>query len=574
MLSLEDVLQSENQEFRLIWDAASVNLHSTFKRARQLKKSILRLKVDQNCQYLSRMENALPMNIQSSLLIGIAKIHHQQCRDLYNNVKNTLLWLNRSLTSSKMSVIDSDTIIARLDSITLNETHKNIELLDLYNGHPFENMVAHRYHLLDPIVNVQPCPLETSNIYEMSDQNPELVEAPPMNLLPATSLNSNELEFDIQEFGSVDDNDQFLLSPVWQYGRNTPESDETVAFQRDNDNLWSLRQDATAYRVGAMNQIQLPGTYELTEPHQLSRIHEVVNESGMSHVSTMTSQSKFLEVVNHGNITEDISDNSYDTISDPYKLEELGVYLDHDIWLERQHQNIQDTETQRNSRKRLLRIDQTTELDEQQICDMLSAGAHAFELKEMWRQQYQNPGRHVTQSDRTSEIRGNHEQDFLDNQGALFAVSIDDILNLEQPEEARGPAVNDASDNFIWNQIDYHGDESNDANESRSGLDRNAASEVQEQAARLSGIDSDTSNFYIYANRLLLASSSTETEFGNLFPKRSVITRSAAAQAFVNILSKSKSYKHIGNKLASCGLLQLKQTSPYAEISISLVSKE
>lgn len=62
-------------------------------------------------------------------------------------------------------------------------------------------------------------------------------------MLPATSLNSNELEFDIQEFGSVDDNDQFLLSPVWQYGRNTPESDETVAFQRDNDNLWSLRQE-------------------------------------------------------------------------------------------------------------------------------------------------------------------------------------------------------------------------------------------------------------------------------------------------------------------------------------------
>lgn len=61
-------------------------------------------------------------------------------------------------------------------------------------------------------------------------------------MLPATSLNADELEFDIQEYSSVDDNDQFLLSPVWQYGRDTPESEETVAFQRDNDNLWSLRQ--------------------------------------------------------------------------------------------------------------------------------------------------------------------------------------------------------------------------------------------------------------------------------------------------------------------------------------------
>lgn len=40
-----------------------------------------------------------------------------------------------------------------------------------------------------------------------------------------------------------------------------------------------------------------------------------------------------------------------------------------------------------------------------------------------------------------------------------------------------------------------------------------------------------------YANRLLLASSSTETLFGNLFPNRLATSRRAAAQAFVNVLS-------------------------------------
>ncbi|KAG2186003.1 hypothetical protein INT43_002441 [Umbelopsis isabellina] len=345
MLPLEDVLQSRHQEFRLIWDASSVSLTSALKRARKLRKSILRLKVDQNCHYLSRMETALPMCLQSGLLNGLAKIHHQQCQDLYNNVQSTLLHLNRSLTSSKMSVIDSDTTIAR--HIANDAQFTNIELLDLHNAHPFENMVAHRYHLLDSMVNEQPYPLATSNINEVIDHNQELVEAPPVNLLPATSLNATELEFDIQEYSSIDDNDQFFLSPVWQYGRNTPESDETVAVQRDNDNLWSLRQqfvlyavmrdstkylNVTAYRVGAMNQIQLPGAHEPIEPHQLSRIHEVVNEAGVSYVSNMARQSKSPDVVIHGNTTEDKNDNSYDTITDPYELEELGVYIDHDKW--------------------------------------------------------------------------------------------------------------------------------------------------------------------------------------------------------------------------------------------------
>jgi hypothetical protein len=63
-----------------------------------------------------------------------------------------------------------------------------------------------------------------------------------LTVLPATCLNADELEFDIQDYSTVDDNDQFFRSPVWHSRRNTPESEETVAVQRDHDNLWSLRQ--------------------------------------------------------------------------------------------------------------------------------------------------------------------------------------------------------------------------------------------------------------------------------------------------------------------------------------------
>ncbi|KAG2186006.1 hypothetical protein INT43_002444 [Umbelopsis isabellina] len=75
-----------------------------------------------------------------------------------------------------------------------------------------------------------------------------------------------------------------------------------------------------------------------------------------------------------------------------------------------------------------------------------------------------------TERERTPEIRRSGDHDFSNDEGSLFAVSIDNILNIEQPEEARGPGVDNAGDDFIWNQMDYHGDESNDANDSRSGV--------------------------------------------------------------------------------------------------------
>ncbi|KAM3589594.1 hypothetical protein VKS41_000452 [Umbelopsis sp. WA50703] len=441
-------------------------------------------------------------------------------------------------------------------------------MLDLQNVHPFENMIAHRYHLLDSTINVQLCALDASHIYETSDHNSQPVEA-PVNLLPATCLNADELEFDIQDYSTVDDNDQFFLSPVWHSRRNTPESEETVAVQRDHDNLWSLRQ-----QVDAIDQTQRPGAYQSMEPHLLSRIHEVTNESGPP-------QSQYYNVAIHRNATEDNINNSYTTIADPYKLEEYGVYIDGDNWSERQHQEINNEEIQEvpKLRNRLLKIDKTAELSQQQIRDMLSAGslntvtrkmlkkrrvnmirsvvsalllsttcsAHAIELKEMWRQQYHISYAHVTQRACAMEFLGRSDHSHPGYEEEFFAVDFDDILNLEHPEEARGPASDNASDIFIWNQMEHPGDESNDAKDSRSvnpgkiasrsvasissmglpsmfrhdsqtsfrlrsvsyfdaqdeqrerlvGYEHVVATEFQQQLVRLNGVDTDTENFYM-----------------------------------------------------------------------------
>ncbi|CAO3666420.1 unnamed protein product [Umbelopsis vinacea] len=367
----------------------------------------------------------------------------------------------------------------RMDSITLHENNRNIDMFNLESVHPFEDLINNNSILTDWFLNLQPCEMDSIHIYTSDVYNQSLIEPPPVNLLSATRLDVEDLELIIEDANSTDDAEGSIGSQTWQTSSYTPDREENMLLADSSDDLWHLREEE-----GAFQHFQSPGTFPRPAHQPLPGINEAMNESTMFNASNSDKQDMIKDI-----------DNSINTNIDGEHFEGLGIYKIFGMPEGAQNESAaRGTNVHQSSRRRRQMVDSSIELTHQEFVDMVSANdvriandrasrkesmagirhvfsqlvfspscaVHALELKEMW-MCYRIPGRmDVDQAVPMSITNTLYERDVLQDME-------DNFLEFEDPEEARGQLEDMVDDVFIWNQTDYLIEENNATSESRAG---------------------------------------------------------------------------------------------------------
>ncbi|KAI9284394.1 hypothetical protein BC943DRAFT_381337 [Umbelopsis sp. AD052] len=127
------------------------------------------------------------------------------------------------------------TFIRRLQSITLQDNGSPLGMVLSDAVHPFENLIDKDNFRPDWFFNLRPCEKHYSHIYTT---DASLVESPPLNVLPSTRLEFDDLEFDIQDAISIDNDEGSIGSRTWKTIGHHQEMEENLSLIGISDTIW------------------------------------------------------------------------------------------------------------------------------------------------------------------------------------------------------------------------------------------------------------------------------------------------------------------------------------------------
>ncbi|KAH8549635.1 hypothetical protein BGW37DRAFT_559038 [Umbelopsis sp. PMI_123] len=491
MLQLEDILGTNDHAFQTIWFAANHSLSLSSRRNRITKRIIMGVNVERSCKYLSTLEAPLTLPIQSCLLSGLVKVHHQQCDLHYAAVKH--LWQNiqRDLTTSQNTSIDCMRTMARMESITLPDNNNTAVNLSLDPVHSFENMIDKDNSRWDWFFNLRPSEVDCSHIYRTDGFDASLLESPSLNLLPSARLDIDDLEFNIQDTISADDAEGSIGSETWRTARHSQEREQNLFVSDFTDEVWQSREHEEG-----LAHIRGPGAFVRPLQNSLPGINEVVSDSTI------------IKSTSQGSVTDDQAqigspNHSLKTDECIQVLEDMGVYLDNGVSEDHQCETGASYIRRRYTGRRPTSTTEI-ELTSEQLANLLSenhyhhpnkrlvqkkhledfrknfyqllsypcCAAYAMELKEIWTSKENDANEYIQEVPRSAT-------EFIEElQMVIAPESIGQMrdenevaLLAEHPEDARGYLDEISGDIFLWNLPDYQSEESYGTGESRAGSD-------------------------------------------------------------------------------------------------------